>query len=92
MIHLSGAELSASLIIAIIGIIRSLKLFFDNASKEKRKGWNFFICGAVGIVLVCGVFTPPDFLSNAILSVPLIIVYRLIIEKIDRNHINRPTE
>ena len=66
MIHLSGAELSASLIIAIIGIIRSLKLFFDNASKEKRQEWNFFIGGAVAIVLVCGVFTPLDLLSNAI--------------------------
>ncbi len=88
MIHLSGAELSASLIIAIIGIIRSLKLFFDNASKEKRQEWNFFIGGAVVIVLVCGVFTPSDLLSNAIFSIPLIIVYRLIIKKMRGNRIN----
>lgn len=86
MTHLSGAELFASLAIAVIGVTWGLKLFLDNAAKEKRKEWNFFIFGATAIVLVCGLFTPPDLFSNAIFSIPLIIVYRLVIWKIRGNN------
>lgn len=82
MVQLSGSELSLSLIIAITGLIRNLKLFFDGAEKKKQNKWSFFIYGAAAIVLICGLLTPPDLFTNLIFSIPLITVYRLLIKRI----------
>jgi len=82
MVQLSGSELSLSLIIAVIGFIGNLKLFFDGTDREKQKRWSFFIYGIAIIVLICGLLTPPDLLSNMFFSIPLIIVYRLILNRI----------
>ena len=77
----SGAEFYLAITATLIGLIGNLKLRLNEAEKNKRIKWNFSIYGAAILILICGLLTPPDILSNIIFSVPLIIIYIFILKK-----------
>ncbi len=79
---LSGAEIFLSLMIIAIGIIRNIKLYFNNVEKKKQINWCFNVYGTAIIVIICGLFTPADILSNIIFSIPLTIIYVILLNKI----------
>ena len=79
---LSGAELLLSLTIAVIGLIGNLKLFLNQEEKKNQIKWSASIYGAALLVVICGLFTPPDILSNLIFSGPLTVLYMIILRKI----------
>ena len=79
---LSGAEFFLSLTIVVIGLLGNLKLFLNQTEKNKQIKWSASIYGAALLVIICGVLTPPDILSNIIFSVPLTVIYIVILRKI----------
>jgi len=79
---LSGAELYLAITIAVIGLIGNLKLFLNQTEKNKQIKWSVSIYGASILIVLCGLLTPPDILSNIIFSVPLTAVYIFILRKI----------
>ena len=79
---LSGAEIFLSLTIIAIGIIRNLKLYFNNAEIKNNIKWSINIYGSAIIIIICGLLTPTDILSNIIFSIPLTVLLILIINRI----------
>ncbi len=79
---LSGAELLLSLTIVVIGLLGNLKLFLNLAEKKTQIKWSASIYGAAILIVICGLFTPPDILSNLIFSGPLTVLYIAILRKI----------
>jgi Sec-independent protein secretion pathway component TatC len=90
---LSGAELYLAITLAVIGLIGNLKLFLNQSDKNKKIKWSFSIYGVALIVILVGLFTPPDILSNIIFSGPLTVIYIIVLRTIvfskrDLNHLN----
>ena len=79
---LSGAELYLSLTIVLIGLFGNLKLFLNHTEKNKQIKWSASIYGIALLVIICGVLTPPDILSNVIFSGPLTVFYILILRQL----------
>lgn len=75
--QISVPEYILSLMLVVIGIIQNLRLYRNKAQKVRQIRWSFMIYGAAIIVLICGSFTPPDILTNLVLSVPLFLIYAL---------------
>ena len=79
---LSGAEFFLTLVVVCIGLIGNLKLYLNNRDRNQHIRWNTSIYGVSVILLICGILTPPDILTNIIFSVPISIIYIFIIRKI----------
>ena len=79
---LSGAEFFLSLTIVVIGLFGNLKLFLNQTEKNKQIKWSASIYGIALLVIICGVLTPPDILSNVIFSGPLTVFYILILRQL----------
>jgi len=77
----SGAELFLLLTIVVIGLSGNLKLFLNQTEKTKQLKWSFSVYGIALLVIICGVLTPPDILSNIIFSGPFAIAYILILKQ-----------
>lgn len=88
---LGGSEFILSFILAIIGLLGNLKLILNQTEKNKRIKWSASIYGAALLVFICGLLTPPDLFSNMLFSVPLTVVYLVILRKIvfERLGLNR---
>ena len=78
---LSPAEIFLSLIIVMVGIVNGIRLYFNKAEKKKQINCGVNAFGSAIIVIICGLFTPPDILSNIIFSIPLMIIYSVILYK-----------
>ena len=79
---LSGAEFYLAITVAVIGLIGNLKLFLNQTGKNKQIKWSVSIYGTSILIILCGLLTPPDILSNIIFSGPLTAVYIIILRKI----------
>jgi len=71
----SGAEIYLAIAIVLVGLIGNLKLYLSQSVKRERIKWNFSIYGTALIFMLCGLFSPPDILSNVILSGPFAFIY-----------------
>jgi len=80
--ELSGTELFLALIIVVTGLTGNLKLFLNQKEKIMQIKWSISIYGIALLIVICGVFTPPDILSNIIFSGPLAIAYILILKQL----------
>ena len=67
---------------AVIGLIGNLKLVLNKSEKNKQIKWSASIYGAAVLIVLCGLFTPPDILSNVIFSGPLTVIYIIILRRI----------
>lgn len=79
--ELSGTELFLALTIVVIGLTGNLKLILNKKEKIAQLKWSISIYGIALLIVICGVFTPPDLLSNIIFSGPLAIAYILILKQ-----------
>lgn len=79
---LSGAEFFLILVVVCVGLFGNLKLHFNNRDRNQHIRWNTSIYGLSIIILICGILTPPDILSNIIFSIPISIIYLIIVRKI----------
>ena len=79
---LSGTELFLALIIVVTGLTGNLKLFLNQKEKIMQIKWSISMYGIALLIVICGVFTPPDILSNIIFSGPLAIAYILILKQL----------
>ena len=66
----------------MIGLIGNLKLVLNQSEMNKQIKWSAFIYGASVLIVLCGLLTPPDILSNVIFSGPLTVIYIIILRKI----------
>lgn len=71
--ELSGTELFLALTIVVTGLTGNLKLILNKKEKIAQLKWSISIYGIALLIVICGVFTPPDLLSNIIFSGPLAI-------------------
>lgn len=74
---LGGGEIFLTSILVIIGLVGNLKLFLNSAGKEEQIKWNVSVYGTAILILIIGLFTPPDILSNILFSGPLTVLYQL---------------
>jgi len=79
--ELSLAEVFVSLFIVTVGILGNIILYFKNVSKIEQVKWSVLIYGSALIMLICGLLTPRDILSNSMISIPLIVVFVVIVKK-----------
>ena len=79
---LSGAEISIAYVITVIGLIGNIKLLLNKTEKKSQMKWSFSIYGAAIFIIIVGLFTPPDILSNIIISVPLTAIYIITLNRI----------
>ncbi len=79
---LGGTELLLASIVVLVGLIGNLKLKLSQAERIKQIKWSVSIYVLALLVLLSGLLTPPDTLSNIILSGPLSIIYILTLRKI----------
>jgi Sec-independent protein secretion pathway component TatC len=64
-----------------VELIGNLKLFLNQAEKNKQIKWSTNIYGAAILIVICGLLTPPDILSNVIISGPLTVIYILFLRQ-----------
>ena len=85
---LGGSELLLALIVVLVGLTGNLKLKLNRTERIKQIKWSFSIYGIAILILLCGLLTPPDILSNIVLSGPLTIIYIIILRKIGFKRLN----
>lgn len=65
----------------IIWLIAGIILAIKKSSKTKIKNLNWIMIGIIIIAVIAAFITPPDMLSNIVVSIPTIVVYIIILKK-----------
>ncbi|GEM_PF-5120884 len=78
---LGAIELFISIFLGLIGVLLYLRRFYYDEPRIKNSKVHFTFLLAFIIVLLSGVFTPPDIFSNALFSVPLYLILLTVMKR-----------
>lgn len=77
---LSIIEIYFCIFIALVGLVGNVIQIIRQAAKSARLKWSIFLYGASLLVLLSGFLTPPDLLSNLLMTGPFLLVYSMFLK------------